>query len=237
MWRKQPIATALAALHWALIAAAYGRLAAKAFLHFPTDWDFLAYHLPGALAAWGLTSYTPEPRLVAVIAGFRPASDRRGALVLVMGASRRPARWTWSVSPGSSRARLAAGVRFAALAPHGASPFTLIDLASGYPGRRRGPRQALAARDVDVAVIGERVGRAFAHHVGACCEVHDHVHPGQRLLPIGIRADIANRDDADGGSESCQGRTLAPHCAGDDRDARDRARRVADKSRRAGHQD
>ena len=86
MWRKQPIAAALAALHWALIAAAYGRLAAKAFLHFPTDWDFLAYHLPGALAAWGLTSYTPEPRLVAVIAGFPPLPRIvEGALVLATG--------------------------------------------------------------------------------------------------------------------------------------------------------
>ncbi len=86
MWRKQPIAAAFAALHWALIAAAYGRLAAKAFLHFPTDWDFLAYHLPGALAAWGITSYTPEPRLVAVIAGFPPLPRIvEGALVLATG--------------------------------------------------------------------------------------------------------------------------------------------------------
>jgi hypothetical protein len=32
----------------------HARLAAKAFLQFPRDWDFLAYHLPGALAAYGL---------------------------------------------------------------------------------------------------------------------------------------------------------------------------------------
>ena len=62
------------------------RLAAKAFLHFPTDWDFLAYHLPGALATYGLTSYTPEPRLVAVIAGFPPLPRIvAGALVLATG--------------------------------------------------------------------------------------------------------------------------------------------------------
>jgi len=65
-------ARAFAGAHWLLLAAIYARLAAKAFLHFPLDWDFLAYHLPGALASYGLTSYTPEPRLVAVIAGFPP---------------------------------------------------------------------------------------------------------------------------------------------------------------------
>src|SRR5262245_2309214 len=86
MARKQPIAAAFAVLHWALLAVVYGRLAAKAFLQFPTDWDFLAYHLPGALAAVGLTSYTPEPRLVAVIAGFPPLPRFvEGLLVLVTG--------------------------------------------------------------------------------------------------------------------------------------------------------
>ncbi len=80
------VASACAALHWGLLAAVYGRLALRAFLNFPRDWDFLAYHLPGALSAWGLTSYTPEPRLVAVIEGF-PALPRvvAGALVLVTG--------------------------------------------------------------------------------------------------------------------------------------------------------
>jgi hypothetical protein len=79
-------AGAFAALHWLLLAAAYARLAAKAFLQFPRDWDFLAYHLPGALAAYGLTSYTPEPRLVAVIAGFPPLPRGvAGALVLATG--------------------------------------------------------------------------------------------------------------------------------------------------------
>ncbi|MGH7292343.1 MAG: hypothetical protein ACREJT_14090, partial [Myxococcota bacterium] len=79
-------AGAFAALHWLLLAAAYARLTAKAFLQFPRDWDFLAYHLPGALAAYGLTSYTPEPRLVAVIAGFPPLPRGvAGALVLATG--------------------------------------------------------------------------------------------------------------------------------------------------------
>jgi hypothetical protein len=83
---RKPIAAALAAVHWALLAAVWGRLAAVALLRFPLDWDFLAYHLPGALAAWGLTSYTPEPRLVAVIAGFPPLPRFvEGALVLVTG--------------------------------------------------------------------------------------------------------------------------------------------------------
>ena len=86
MERNRPIAAAFAALHWALLAAAYGRLAEKAYLRFPTDWDFLAYHFPGALATYGLTTYTPEPRLVAVIAGFPPLPRIvEGALVLVTG--------------------------------------------------------------------------------------------------------------------------------------------------------
>ncbi len=72
-----------AGLHWLLLAAVYARLGAKAFLHFPLDWDFLAYHLPGALSTYGLTSFTPEPRLVAVIAGFPPLPRAlAGALVL-----------------------------------------------------------------------------------------------------------------------------------------------------------
>lgn len=79
-------AGAFAALHWLLLAAAYARLSAKAFLQFPRDWDFLAYHLPGALEAFGLTSYTPEPRLVAVISGFPPLPRGvAGAVVLVTG--------------------------------------------------------------------------------------------------------------------------------------------------------
>src|SRR5262245_63906969 len=84
--RRNPIAAALAALHWALLAAAYGRLLEKAYLRFPTDWDFLAYHLPGALGTFGLSSYTPEPRLVAVIAGFPPLPRIvEGLLVLATG--------------------------------------------------------------------------------------------------------------------------------------------------------
>ena len=79
-------ASAGSGLHWLLLAAIYARLAAKAFLHFPRDWDFLAYHLPGALAMFGLTSYTPEPRLVAVISGFPPLPRGvAGALVLATG--------------------------------------------------------------------------------------------------------------------------------------------------------
>lgn len=86
MPRKHPVTAGLAALHWALLTAAYGRLAQVGFLHFPLDWDFLAYHLPGALATWGLTTYTPEPRLVAVIAGFPPLPRIvQGALILASG--------------------------------------------------------------------------------------------------------------------------------------------------------
>ena len=87
MRRSRGFATrACAGLHWLMLAAVYARLTEKAFLHFPLDWDFLAYHLPGALATYGLTSYTPEPRLVAVIAGFPPLPRVvAGALVLATG--------------------------------------------------------------------------------------------------------------------------------------------------------
>jgi hypothetical protein len=86
MRRNSPLATAVAALHWACLAAVYGRIAAVACLRFSTDWDFLAYHFPGALQTYGLTSYTPEPRLVAVIAGFPPLPRIiEGALVLASG--------------------------------------------------------------------------------------------------------------------------------------------------------
>jgi hypothetical protein len=92
----QADASASAAVHWLLLIAVYGRLTLKAFLVFPLDWDFLAYHLPGALATFGLTSYTPEPRLVAVIAGFPPLPRVvAGALVLALvflGATRTFAR-------------------------------------------------------------------------------------------------------------------------------------------------
>ncbi|HXZ84935.1 MAG TPA: hypothetical protein VEI82_05550 [Myxococcota bacterium] len=86
MPRKHPLAAALAALHWAALALVWGRLAEVAWLRFPLDWDFLAYQLPGALQTYGLTSYTPEPRLVAVIAGFPPLPRAiEGAFVLATG--------------------------------------------------------------------------------------------------------------------------------------------------------
>ena len=86
MPRKPALAAGLALVHWALLAAVFGRLAEIACLRFPLDWDFLAYHLPGALQAWGLTSYTPEPRLVAVIAGFPPLPRAiAGGLVFATG--------------------------------------------------------------------------------------------------------------------------------------------------------
>src|SRR5262245_2726251 len=86
MRTARPLAALVAALHWSLLAAVYARLAAVACLRFPLDWDFLAYHLPGALATYGLTTYTPEPRLLAVIAGFPPLPRIvEGALILVVG--------------------------------------------------------------------------------------------------------------------------------------------------------
>jgi hypothetical protein len=86
MGPKRTVAAVCVALHWSLLAAVYARIALVACLRFPLDWDFLAYHLPGALHGWGLTSYTPEPRLVAVIAGFPPLPRIiEGALILVTG--------------------------------------------------------------------------------------------------------------------------------------------------------
>ena len=86
MGPKRTLAAGCVALHWSLLAAVYARIAMVTCLRFPLDWDFLAYHLPGALQAWGLTSYTPEPRLVAVIAGFPPLPRIvEGALILVTG--------------------------------------------------------------------------------------------------------------------------------------------------------
>lgn len=55
-----------------LLCAVYAFLATKALLEFELDWDFLAYHLVGALDWFGLTTYTPEPRLVAANEGFPP---------------------------------------------------------------------------------------------------------------------------------------------------------------------
>jgi hypothetical protein len=39
---------------------------------FPTDWDFLCYHLPAALRNFHLTTFNPGHRLTEVIAGFPP---------------------------------------------------------------------------------------------------------------------------------------------------------------------
>jgi hypothetical protein len=70
----------------AALAGTYAFLAVRAFLEFDRDWDFLAYHLPGALDAFGLTTYTPEPRLVAVNQGFPPLPRAvQGLLVLATG--------------------------------------------------------------------------------------------------------------------------------------------------------
>ncbi|HTO69395.1 MAG TPA: hypothetical protein VMR31_05990 [Myxococcota bacterium] len=83
---RKRLAAAFAALHWAALALVWGRFAEVAALRFPTDWDFLAYHFPGALAAYGLTTYTPEPRLAAVIQGFPPLPRAiEGGLVLLTG--------------------------------------------------------------------------------------------------------------------------------------------------------
>jgi hypothetical protein len=142
-------ARALRALHGALLAVLYGFLAVKAFLEFDQDWDFLAYHLPGALSAFGLTTYTPEPRLVAVNQGFPPLPRIvQGLLVLATGRHSAASGWN-AIGCGLAALGLAAlfGRRLAwrwlatALL---AVPLFVLHLTSGYADLFAGASLALA---------------------------------------------------------------------------------------------
>jgi hypothetical protein len=123
--------------HASLLGAAFAWLALKAFLEFDQDWDFLAYHLPGALAAFGLTSYTPEPRLVAVNEGFPPL-PRIVQGFLVWATGRHSAASGWNVL-GCALAALALAAlhgraiawRWLATALLGV-PLFVLHLTSGY---------------------------------------------------------------------------------------------------------
>jgi hypothetical protein len=137
MGQKQPIAAVFSALHWALLAAAYARLAEKAFLRFPTDWDFLAYHFPGALQAVGLYPLHPGAAARGGDCGLSAAAaDRRGSAR----ARDRPLLGRGDAEPGrcrlpGRRARLA--VRRALslrwlLTALLAVPLCVIHLTSGY---------------------------------------------------------------------------------------------------------
>jgi hypothetical protein len=58
----------------------------SAGLTYPTQWDYLSYHLPSALQRFHLTTFTPGHRLSEVIAGFPPAPHTvQGFLVWLTG--------------------------------------------------------------------------------------------------------------------------------------------------------
>jgi hypothetical protein len=148
----------LRALHASLLAALFAFLTAKAFLEFDRDWDFLAYHLPGALSAYGLTSYTPEPRLVAVNAGFPPLPRIvQGLLVLVTGRFSAASGWN---ALGCALAALGLAVvhgraiawRWLATALL-AVPLFVLHFTSGYVDLFAGASLALA-----FAALGAREG-------------------------------------------------------------------------------
>jgi hypothetical protein len=73
-------------IHWLLIGAVYLLLFGKALLELSTDWDFLSYHLPGALSRFGLTSLIPHWKTQAINEGFPPlANTMQGFFALVCG--------------------------------------------------------------------------------------------------------------------------------------------------------
>jgi hypothetical protein len=60
-----------------------------ALITYSKVWDFLAYHLPSALMKFNLTTYTPEKKLVEVIAGFPPLPHYfQGAMIFLTGSVR-----------------------------------------------------------------------------------------------------------------------------------------------------
>ncbi len=149
------------------LGAVYAFLAAKAFLEFDRDWDFLAYHLPGALDAFGLTRYTPEPRLVAVNQGFPPLPRVvQGLLVLATG----------RISAASGFGVLAFGAACAGLAAvHGrafawgwfltallAVPLFPLHLVSGYVDLPAGAALALGFAALGGLAPGARDPRRAA---------------------------------------------------------------------------
>lgn len=80
-------ATALcAASHDCALFLTYGFFTLKALLEFNPQWDYLAYHLPDALAWFKLTTYQPEPFLQRINAAWPPLAHLvQGALVFLTG--------------------------------------------------------------------------------------------------------------------------------------------------------
>jgi hypothetical protein len=136
--------------------ALFAFLTAKAFLEFDQDWDFLAYHLPGALSAYGLTSYTPEPRLVAVNAGFPPL-PRIVQGLLVVATGRFSAASGWNALGCALAALGLAAVQGRAIAWRWlatallAVPLFVLHFTSGYVDLFAGASLALA-----FAALGDR---------------------------------------------------------------------------------
>ncbi len=144
--------------HAALLGAVFAWLTLKAFLEFDLDWDFLAYHLPGALHLYGLTSYTPEPRLIAVNEGFPPLPRIvQGFLVLATGRHSAASGWN-VVGCGVAALGLAAlhgraiSWRWLATALLGV-PLFVLHLTSGYVDLFAGAMLALG-----FAALGELEG-------------------------------------------------------------------------------
>lgn len=72
--------------HWAVLTLIWGFILIKAALQFFLHYDTLAYHIPAALHAWGMTTYQPEPMLVDVINGIPPLAHwLQGALIFLTG--------------------------------------------------------------------------------------------------------------------------------------------------------
>lgn len=73
-------------IHCLLICTVYLLLFGKALFEFSTDYDFLDYHLPGALSRFGLTSLIPHWQTQAIYDGFPPlANTMQGFLALICG--------------------------------------------------------------------------------------------------------------------------------------------------------
>ncbi len=74
-------------VHTLVLFAIYSFLSVKAFGEFRVDWDYLTYHLPDALARFGLTTYLPERELEEINQAWPPLPHLvQGALVYISGA-------------------------------------------------------------------------------------------------------------------------------------------------------
>ena len=83
---KQYFSRLAAIIQSLALGAVYTFFAIKAVLEFRVDWDFLSYHLPDALARFGLTTYLPESQLRELNQAFPPLPHLvQGFLVYLTG--------------------------------------------------------------------------------------------------------------------------------------------------------